>query len=191
MTPAPDAPFAPAHSALVLVDYQFRLMPALHGGSAAVAQGVALADIALALEVPVVGTEQNPDRLGPNDAAIRSRCRETLAKMHFDACADGLVDRLRAGRDQELRGVVVAGCEAHVCLMQTALGLKRAGFAVQVLPAACASRRASDHALGMQRLAQAGITLVSLEMVAFEWLHSCEHPRFRDVLQRIKQVPVH
>ena len=109
MTPAPDAPFDPAHSALVLVDYQFRLMPALHGGIAAVAQGVALADIARALDVPVFGTEQNPERLGPNDDAIRSRCRETLAKMHFDACADGLVQRLRAGRDQELRSVVVAG----------------------------------------------------------------------------------
>jgi hypothetical protein len=70
--------------------------------------------------------------------------------------------------------------------MQTALGLLRGGWAVQVVATACGSRRASDHALAMQRLAQAGATITSVEAVAFEWLRSCDHPRFKAVLSRLK-----
>lgn len=175
-------------SVLVLVDYQARLMPAIHEGAAAVAQGLLLAQAAQLLGIPVIGTEQNPDRLGPNAEPIRSACSRTLAKTHFDACADGLVPALHEARP-ELRQVVIAGCEAHVCLLQTALGLLRAGLRVWVVENACASRRPGDHAAAMRRLAQAGATPVTHEMVLFEWLHDCRHPRFREVLALVKAAP--
>ena len=180
----------PRRSALVLVDYQQRLLPALHRGAQALAQAARLADIARLLGVPVVGTEQNPAGLGPNDDAVAGRCDETLAKMHFDACEDGLALRLQAlgaAAGRPLRHVVVAGCEAHVCLLQTALGLLRAGHGVQVVAEACASRSAGDHALAMQRLRQAGAVIASVESVSFEWLRSCRHERFRDVLAMVRQ----
>lgn len=179
----------PTRSALVLVDYQSRLMPAIAGGPQALAQAVLLADVARLLGVPVVGTEQNPRGLGPNDEAVRTRCEATLAKLHFDACADGLGDWLRRRGHPPPTDLVVAGCEAHVCLLQTALGLLREGFVVWVVAAACGSRRASDHELAMQRLRQAGAWIVSTEMVAFEWLGGCTHERFRPVLECIKRMP--
>jgi nicotinamidase-related amidase len=74
-----------------------------------------------------------------------------------------------------------------VCLLQTALGLRRAGRAVHVVDDACGSRRGADHALAMQRLRDAGATLVSSEMLVFEWLADCRHPAFRPLLGRIKQ----
>ncbi|MEY8875147.1 MAG: isochorismatase family protein [Leptothrix sp. (in: b-proteobacteria)] len=175
----------PDASALVLIDYQGRLMPAIDRAEAVLAQAVFLADIAHELGVPVLGTEQNPRGLGPNDAAVRSRCDRTLSKMHFNACADGLVEALNAARPG-LQSVVIAGCEAHVCLLQTALGLLETGLKVWVVGEACGSRRATDHALGLARLQQAGAVIVSAEMVVFEWLGSCEHPRFKPVLQRLK-----
>ena len=177
-------------SALVLVDYQQRLLPAIDRGAQVLAQAVRLADVALLLGVPVIGTEQNPHGLGPNHEAVRSRCAETLAKQHFDACEDGLIDRLCSTRapDGAVPGdIVVAGCEAHVCLLQTALGLLRAGHAVWVVAPASGSRSADDHALAMQRLRQAGAVIVGVEMVAFEWLHSCADERFRAVLKLLKQ----
>ena len=173
--------------ALVLVDYQHRLMPAIHGGAEVVAQAVRLADIARALGLPVIGTEQNPKGLGPNEAAIRQRCDATLSKMHFDACADGLLDMLRTSGGAPAQEVVIAGCEAHVCLMQTALGLLHANLAVWVVAQASGSRSADNHALGMQRLRQAGAGIVSVEMVAFEWLRTCEHEGFRRVLKLLKE----
>ncbi len=178
-------------SVLVLVDYQGRLMPAIHGGAGVLAEGLRLADTARALGVPVIGTEQNPAGLGPNDAALSARCDTTLTKLHFDACADGLLDAIdqwhpalppRAPRD-----VVIAGCEAHVCLLQTALGLLRAGHRAWVVAPACGSRTAEDRRLGLNRLERAGATLVSREMVSFEWLQHCRHGRFKDVLPLLRQ----
>ena len=176
-------------SALVLVDYQDRLWPALSEGESVVMQAVFLARVAQALGVPVLGTEQNPQRLGPNAEAVRSLCNPTLSKMHFDATADGLLELLRSTA-RPVSQVVVAGCEAHVCLMQTALGLLSAGLQVAVVPEACASRRPSDKAEGLQRLAAAGAQLLSAEMLAFEWLRSCEDPQFKPVLSLIKARPV-
>jgi isochorismate hydrolase len=127
------------------------------------ANAVRLGQMAQMLQVPAFGTEQNPDKLGPNDAAVRALCSRTLAKMHFSAVADGLADWLRpparpaAGRQrtqpasnicksqrlQQEPGrntIVMAGCEAHVCLLQTALDLLQEEFEVWVVTDACSSR---------------------------------------------------
>jgi nicotinamidase-related amidase len=172
---------------LVLVDYQSRLLPAIAQGARVIAEAAMLADAARALGVRVVGTEQNPAGLGPNAPEVRQRCDTTLAKMHFDACEDGLAEALIEGRQgANPPEVVIAGCEAHVCLMQTALGLLARRFRVWVVESACASRRAADKLAAMQRLQQSGATLVTAEMVVFEWLGSCEHPAFKPVLQLVK-----
>jgi nicotinamidase-related amidase len=176
-------------SLLVLVDHQGRLMPAIAGGEAVLDAAVFLARTARRLGVPVLATEQNPAGLGPVAEALRTLADRTLAKRHFDACRDGLVDAVRAV-DRPVSQVVVAGCEAHVCLLQTTLGLRAAGFDVAVVAEACGSRRPSDRALGLQRLQQAGCAIVSGEMVAFEWLRHCDDPAFRDVLRLVKDRPV-
>jgi nicotinamidase-related amidase len=174
-------------SVLVLVDYQARLLPAIEGGAQVLARAVMLAEAAREMGIAVYGTEQNPRGLGPNDEAVRSRCSVTLAKTHFNACADGLTELLRSPTGNPASEVVVAGCEAHVCLLQTALGLLQAGFRVRVVSDASGSRLAVNHVIAMQRLSQAGATVVTAEMVAFEWLGSSDHPRFRQVLALIKQ----
>lgn len=172
-------------SVLVLVDYQARLMPAIHDAAAVVAHGVLLAKAAHLLDIPVLGTEQNPAGLGPNVESIRAECQVTLAKTHFDACADGLVRALDEAK-RDAGQVVVAGCEAHVCMLQTALGLLRDGRRVWVVANASGSRRPADHAAAMARLSRAGATIVTHEMVLFEWLADCRHPRFREVLNLVK-----
>lgn len=178
-----DAAMRAAASSLVLVDYQQRLMPLIHDHERVLHEALRLADAALALGIPVIGTQQNPAGLGENDARIRQRCASTLDKMHFDACADGLLAALDPARDE----VVLAGCEAHVCLLQTALGLLRAGRRVWVVAPACGSRAPADRELALARLARAGAGIVSVEMVLFEWLHDCRHPKFKDVLAIIKR----
>lgn len=180
-------------SILVLVDYQARLMPAIHDADRVAGEACLLADAARLLDVPVLGTEQNPAGLGPNVPAIRDRCTTTIGKMHFDACADGLLPAIareaegRGGRDAQ---VVIAGCEAHVCLLQSALGVLRAGYRMFVVAPACGSRSPRDHQLAMARLEGAGATIVSTEMAVFEWLDSCRHPRFKEVLALLKNRPL-
>ena len=84
------------NGALVLVDYQQRLLPALHGGARAVDEALFLARLARLLGLPVMATEQNPAGLGPNVKVLRDLCAPTLPKMHFDACRDGLLQALHA-----------------------------------------------------------------------------------------------
>ncbi len=191
---------------LVLVDYQERLMPVIHDAGATLANAVRLAKFAQLMQVPVWGTEQNPSRLGHNDAQLRALCDDTLAKMHFSAAEEGLGEWLRpppkppAGNARSLpkhmqktaqsapprNSIVIAGCEAHVCLLQTALGLLEDEFEVWVVTDACSSRTERSRDAAYDRLAGAGAELVTTEMVGFEWLATCEHPAFREALALIK-----
>jgi nicotinamidase-related amidase len=168
-----------ARSQLVLVDHQQRLMPAIAGGERVLARALRLARLAQVLAVPCLATEQSPDKLGPVEAPLRALCSQVLAKSHFDACADGLLEpaqaAARAGRDQ----LVVAGCEAHVCLLQTVLGLHAAGLRTWVVADACGSRDPLDRELALRRLEGAGAVIVSSEMVGFEWVRHAGHPEFR------------
>ena len=187
-------------SQLVLVDYQARLMPAIFEADAAAANAVRLGKIAKMLEVPVWGTEQNPSKLGENLPEIRALCQQTLAKMHFSGVEEGLGEWLRppvkapqgnarslpkhlqkpAGAAEERNTVVIAGCEAHVCLLLTALDLLEDEFEVWVVTDACSSRTERNRDAAFDRLAGAGAELVTTEMVGFEWLRTAEHPAFRD-----------
>jgi nicotinamidase-related amidase len=169
-------------SSAVLVDLQQKLMPTIHHGEAMLSQCLRLAGIAKALDVPVLGTEQSPYHLGHNVAEIREVCSQTVVKNHFDACADGLVQALSPQR----KTVIMAGCEAHVCILQTALGLIDAGFQVWVVADGVGSRKKSDRDAALGRLRQSGAQIVTVEMVAFEWLGYSDHPQFREVLKLIK-----
>ena len=189
---------------LVLVDYQARLMPVIHGAQEVLANAQRLAQAARLLQVPVFATEQNPQRLGENPPALRALCDRVLAKMHFSAVADGLVPLLRpparaaSGNARSLpkhlqkpapaarQSLVVAGCEAHVCLLQTALDLLDEEFEVWVVTDACSSRTERNRDAAFDRPAAAGAELVTTEMVMFEWLRSADHPAFREMLPLIK-----
>lgn len=194
-------------SQLVLVDYQSRLMPAIFEGPHVLANAVRLARMAQLLEVPVWGTEQNPLKLGSNPPELRNLCQKTLSKMHFGAVSDGLVDWLRpparpagggnarslpkhlqkpAVQAPERATIVLAGCEAHVCLLQTALELIEQELDVWVVTDACSSRTERNRDAAFDRLAGAGAELITTEMVAFEWLRTADHPLFRDVQALIK-----
>jgi nicotinamidase-related amidase len=194
-------------SQLVLVDYQPRLMPVIFEGEQVLANALRLGRMARLLDVPVWGTEQNPDKLGTHPPELRDLCRKTLSKMHFSAAADGLGEWLRpparpaGGNARSLpkhlqktpapaaaeRGtIVIAGCEAHVCLLQSALGLIEQEFDVWVVTDACGSRTERNRDAAFDRLAGAGAELVTTEMVAFEWLATADHPAFRDVHALIK-----
>ena len=171
-----------SESIVVLIDLQTRLMPAIHDGASVVAQAVRLGQIARGLDVPVIGTEQNPEALGENAKEIKDLCSITVAKHHFDATGDGLIDTLPHGRTR----AIVAGCEAHVCVLQTAIGLLHRGLSVTLVIDAMGSRKIVDKEAAIARLNKAGADVATVEMVAFEWLRSSQHPRFRDILQLIK-----
>lgn len=192
-------------SQLLLVDWQPRLIAALHDGQAALANAIRLATAAQRLKVPVWGTEQNPSKLGELVPDLRGRCQQTLAKMRFSAAspqlqsclmprpagnARSLPRHLRAqqGEAEPSRPmVVISGCEAHVCVLQTALDLlEQEQWGVWLVTDACASRTERNRDAAYDRLASAGAELVSTEMVLFEWLGTADHPEFKAVQALIR-----
>jgi nicotinamidase-related amidase len=195
---------------LVLVDFQEKLMPAIAQGEAVMGRARLLAQAAKALNVPITGTEQNPAKLGAMPADLRALCGKVMPKLSFSACRDGLVDLLddagapkasasarsipkhlqratQVPQQNQRSHIILAGCEAHVCLLQTALDLlDTEEFEVSIVTDACGSRRDVDRDAAFDRLAGAGAQLITAEMAAFEWLGSAEHAQFQAVHALIK-----
>lgn len=165
-----------------MIDFQGRLMPAIEDAENVLKHSLRIAQVAQLLNIPIIGTEQSPQSLGSNLESIQKYCSITISKEHFNACADGLIDALPSGRNQ----LALVGCETHVCLMQTALGLIEREFDVAILVDGVGSRRTLDKELALERMQVAGARLISSEMLAFEWLVSTHHPRFKEVLQLVK-----
>lgn len=167
-------------STLLIVDIQERLFPAIHDNAALLEQAAWLLAVAQRLGVPVLASEQYSKGLGPTLPPLRERlpAAAILEKIAFSAVADpGLL--LRPGGERQQ--FVVCGTEAHVCVLQTVLGLLALGREVYVVEEAVGSRRPQDKALALERMRQAGAAIVSREMVAFEWLERAGSEIFRAV----------
>lgn len=173
----------PEDCTLLIVDPQTRLMPAIDDGEGVIRRCVQLATAAKELGVHVIGTEQNPAGLGPLVPEIASLCETVLAKLHFSAAAEeGFLRRLPAGRNT----LVVAGCEAHVCVLQTVVGLIEAGHTVKLVADAVGSRHPHDRLAAIERARASGADVVTTEMVIFEWLGTSEHAKFKRLAQLIR-----
>jgi nicotinamidase-related amidase len=185
----------------------------MHDGAGAGANALRLAQAAQALRVPCTVTEQNPAGLGRTVdalAAYASAANGPLEKTTFSAVGAGLAERLaqlgtprqsqqssrtarslpkhlrQAPVENERMEIVLAGCEAHVCVLQTAMDLLDKEFEVFLVTDACASRTERNRDAAFDRLAAEGATLVTTEMVLFEWLRSSDHAQFKALQALIK-----
>jgi nicotinamidase-related amidase len=167
-------------SVLLIVDLQERLLPHIHDADRVLEHAAWLLAVARRLRVPVVASEQYPSGLGATTPALRALLQpaEIVEKVHFSCVAEGCLQRHQAWDRQQF---VVAGTEAHVCVLQTAIGLIAAGKSVFVVAEAVGSRRSTDRELALARMRACGAHIVSREMVAFEWLGRAATEEFRDV----------
>lgn len=171
------------NAALMVVDYQERLMAAISGAKRVLARGQLVIDAARVFDLPIVVTEQYPRGLGPTVAALDIAGAELVEKTTFDGCrAEGFGATAVATAET----VAVIGCEAHVCVLQTALGLLERGKRVAVVADAVGSRDPEEVERAMTRLARAGAEILSAEMLAFEWAEDAADPRFKAVSSLVK-----
>ncbi|MGO9174213.1 MAG: isochorismatase family protein [Rhodomicrobium sp.] len=169
-------------SSLLVIDIQPRLMRVIEGADSVIANAKRLLDAATLFGVPALFTEQNPKALGATVEALAPLAGAVLPKMSFDACgAEGFAAKLGGRPD-----VIVAGCEAHVCVLQTVLSLLDAGRRVYVVRDAIGSRRSESKETAIARMARHGAEIVTAEMVIFEWLGTAAHPRFKEAAALVK-----
>ena len=170
---------------LLMVDLQVKLARVIHQRDALVESAAKLVRGALALELPVLWAEQNPDGIGPTVPEVAELMPgEPITKTSFSCCGE---PRFAEALEQVgRRQVLMAGIEAHVCVHLTALDLLEAGYEVQIVADAVSSRTARNRDIGLQKAKAAGAILTSVETALFELLRVAEGPKFKAILQIVK-----
>lgn len=174
---------------LIVVDVQERLLPAMHEGDHMVERCGLLLRGAAELGVPTLVSEQYRKGLGPTVERLEALKGDAVVmeKMHFSCAADtDMLVHVSELAKEGRRQLVLAGIESHVCVLQSALGFKQAGFDVYVAMDATTSRRKDSIDLARDRLLANRITPVNAEMVLFEWLHVSGTPEFKTVSKLVK-----
>lgn len=184
--PVPLPRLVPGRTAFVLVDLQEKLLPVIDGGDTVIRRTQRLIRGAAVLEVPLLLTEQHPRGLGRTVRPILGELpgdTPRLEKTRFSAADPRLLAQLRRG---QASAVVLAGVEAHVCVLQTALDLLDEGFVVAVCRDACGSRRPEDRDAGLARMENAGVLPATVESVLLELCGDASAPAFRALSRVIR-----
>ena len=173
-------------SFLLVVDVQQKLAPHVLHHQDLTRRAEGLIRCAQLLEIPVLLSEHSPESIGstvPSLATLVASNR-IVRKTHF-ACTDqpACLDAIRSLKRKQ---ALVCGMEAHVCVMQSALGLLERGFQPFLVQDAVGSRREEDRSAALERMRAAGCAMATAEMAMFEWMENADVPQFRDVLKLVK-----
>ncbi len=174
-------------SQLVIIDVQTNLCNAMAEADMQVVTKNCgtLAQAAIMLDVPMVVTEQYPEKLGKTTPEVAQYIGHAnpIAKMVFDACAE---PKFKSYLQRDKPHIILTGLEAHICILQTALSLLAQDKQVFVVEDAIISRNPDNKQNALVRLAAAGCIVTNTESVLFEWLGNANHPAFKDVSKLIK-----
>ena len=174
------------NACLMIVDVQQRLLAAMDAPRAVLSGCGLMMKAAGVLDVPILVTEQYPQGLGPTVEPLAKLIdeKDTFSKTHFSSSLNtairGRIDQLKP------KQIVIGGIEAHVCVLQTAIGLTEEGYNCYVAADATSSRSASNYAAAMARMREAGVEIVTSEMVVFEWLEKAGTPEFKELSRLLK-----
>jgi nicotinamidase-related amidase len=171
----------------VVIDVQGKLAQLMYQKESLFANLKRMIQGARVLELPVLWTEQVPEKLGETTPEIRELLVEMgrpISKVSFSCCGnEPFMAQLKGLNRKQL---LLAGIETHICVYQTALDLLRLDYEVQVVADAVSSRAAENRQIGLERMKEAGARLTSTEMALFELLRAAEGPRFKAITGIVK-----
>jgi len=176
-----------AKTVLAVIDIQEVLLTKdAAAAEAYLANAAKMIRVARILGVPVLVTEQYPERLGGTIGRIAAELEGVprLPKTEFSCMANaGFRDALAALDRCQL---LLVGMEAHVCVSQTALSAMTEGYEVFVAADAVSSTTPVEYRFGLDRMARAGAAVLSVQMAIFELLRVSGTPEFKAVLPLLK-----
>ncbi|MDP0500255.1 MAG: isochorismatase family protein [Verrucomicrobiota bacterium JB022] len=181
-----DTPEQP-RVALLLLDLQDGFLKAIPNRDEVVQRCLFAARAAKLLDIPVLATEQAPEKLGATLPELLECVDDdcVFAKTAFSAFgADGLEETLE---DLGVEVLFVAGIETPICVYQTVVDALRREIDVTLLTDAIGARRAQDARDVCDLLSRIeGVSLLPSETVFYSLLHSAEHPQFRAFTKLVK-----
>lgn len=173
-------------SQLALVDLQTRLASAMSQDEmqSVIKNSSILMQTATLLHVPMLMTEQYPKGLGRTVPELSTLYSKTsVEKTAFSCLAEAKFSRqLTSDRSQ----IILAGMEAHICILQTALDLIEMGKQVFVVEDAVISRNLANKANAIARMRDAGCIISNTESIVFEWLAVAEGDHFKTISKLIR-----
>ncbi|HPR63970.1 MAG TPA: isochorismatase family protein [Thermoanaerobaculia bacterium] len=184
-------------SIVAVIDLQGKLMEMIHRPRLVIGSTCRLMKLADLFQVPVVLTEQYPKGLGGTHPEVLEVFQTLsvptgyLDKTSMGCCGDPgfevLLQKARPGLDPKRRQIVVAGIEAHVCVMQTVIELLNLGHDVHVCWECVSGRGEEYRDYALKRMAQAGAVITNHESVGFEWARDKNHPAFKAMSNLFKE----
>lgn len=174
--------------ALIVVDLQSKLLPAVFESERVLRNAQLLLRLAKVLEIPTMMTTQYAKGLGGLVEEIVSLAcgREPVDKTSFGCFGDANFTRRLKEAAPRANTLLVAGVESHICVAQTVLGALEAGFRVHVAEDAVSSRSAENWQVGLKRMERAGAVISSTEMMVYELLGRSDTPEFKALLPYLK-----
>jgi nicotinamidase-related amidase len=171
---------------LTVIDIQGNLAQVMHEKESLFKSVKQLIQGFICLDIPIILTEQNPDKLGPTLPEIKDLIPDITAvsKISFSCCNEkGFMDTLnKAGKKQ----ILISGIESHICIYQTTVALIEMGYEVHIVTDAVSSRDPKNKELALKKMERMGAVMTCVEMTLFELMKTAEHPKFRDISKIIK-----
>lgn len=177
-------------SCLLIIDMQTRLTAAMPGKvlERLKRNSTLLLNTANHLSIPVFATQQYPEGLGPMEADIKNLLPGGY--RHYDKTCFSCAQVENFMHDVETtnrKQIIIMGVEAHICVLQTAIDLRVAGYHIFVVTDAVCSRQRENYENAIQRLQCSGIITCNTESVLFEWLRDAKHQHFKTVSAMVRQ----
>ena len=178
-----------ALSQLLIIDVQERLAQSMSETVLAtlLRNTAILIEATAALAIPTLRTEQYPKGLGPTVPDIMAKLpsdQTAYEKTCFSSCGAAGIEK--SLNDTARKQIIIAGMEAHICVLQSALELQQRGMQVFVVQDAVCSRSKKHYKNALARMQQAGIIISNTESVLFEWLQDASHPQFKSLSKLIR-----
>jgi len=172
---------------LVVIDVQEKLFPVINEKETFLENLKILIKGFQLFDLPIILTEQVPEKLGSTVEPIKSLLLDTkpIIKSSFSCAADAGFS-LKANYMTDCDGVVLAGIETHVCIYQTERDLIHRGEHVEIVTDAVASRNFNNHQIALDRIRNNGGFLTTVEMLLFSLQEKAEGETFRELIKLVK-----
>lgn len=172
---------------LLVVDIQEKFTPHIHEIETTTKQCHTLIQGCITLGMEVATTEQNSGKLGKTISPIKELISPypTFEKMEF-SCWDCNEYQNWLKAKTHIKNIILCGIESHVCVLQTSIDLKSAGYNPIVIWDAISSRSQKNKDLGLTRLIQECVTVSSCESILFELMRTFDHPKAKEISKLVK-----
>ncbi len=173
-------------SVLVVIDVQPTFLASIWEKERLLHRCRFLVECAKALDVPILATEQVPDKMGGTEPTLLELLPERpIGKVTFSAF--GEKEFRKAWKKLDRTQAVIVGMETHICVRQSANDLLDDEHDVMLAVDAVSARTEAMHHAGVQSLRDEGVAVVHSESVVYEWMQTAEHDAFRTVLEIVKR----